>query len=388
MKILMLLENEFRKDGRVEKEIHTLFQAGHEVIVAAINISGLPAEEKREECTVLRKNISKFTVKSSVGALKVPLYFNFWRSYVRAILKHHKIDAIHIHDLPLCRIGTEVKKQYNIKLVIDLHENWPALLNVSAHTGTFLGKILSTEKQWRSYEKKCAVEANAIVTVVNEMKERISKQGIPPAKIFILENTPETGAVSELKYERDPDYFTLIYVGGISLHRGLQYVIDGIKLLVPELPVRLWIAGDGKHVPSLKEQVSNLNLQNYVKFFGMVTRAESEDLMKKANLGLIPHIRSEQSDNSSPNKLFEYMAAGLPVLASDCISVRRVLAETNSGTTYIFDSPSDFARVVKDLYSEPEKSDTFAANGIRAVRDKYNWQQGSAALIRLYSGLQ
>ena len=383
----MLLENDFLRDSRVEKEVHTLFKAGHEIIVAAISRSGLPLEERRNDCLVIRKNIPELILKTSVGALKFPIYFNFWRSFLRDILKDYKIDAIHVHDLPLCRMGIELKKKYNVKLVIDLHENWPALLSVSSHANTFIGKILSSEKQWRSYEKTCAMAADRIITVVDEMKERISRLGIPEGKIFVLENTPEINTPYELKYERDERFFTLIYIGGISFHRGLQYIIDGMSLLVPDLPVRLWIAGDGKYSHILKDQVRKLSLQKFVEFFGMVSKEKTEDLMKKADLGLIPHIRSEQSDNSSPNKLFEYMAAGLPVLASDCISVKRVIAETEIGRTYIFDSPTDFKHVLKKLYDEKRESVIFASNGTKAIREKYNWEQSSVSLLTLYSGL-
>jgi len=383
----MLLENEFRNDGRVEKEVQTLFNAGHELIVAAINSSGLASEEERANCLVIRKDISRFITKSSVGALKAPFYFNFWRNYIREILKTHAIDAIHIHDLPLSRIGSEIKKQYNIKFVLDLHENWPALLGISAHTNTLPGKILSSEKQWRQYECSSAREADAVITVVDEMKERITRLGIPSEKIYVLENTPETGSLNELKRERDDRFFTLVYIGGITFHRGLQYPISGLKLIVPELPVRLWIAGDGKFSSILKEQVKNLHLQDWVRFFGSLSKKESEALLTKANLGLIPHIRSEQSDNSSPNKIFEYMAAGLPVLASDCISIRRIIDSTGAGMTYGSDSSSDFARAVRELYNDRENSDIFAINGRKAIKEKYNWQQSSASLLQLYSAL-
>ena len=388
MKILMLLENEYLRDTRVEKEVQTLFKAGHEVIVAAITFSGLSNHENLGNCIVLRKSISKFIQRSSVGALKIPVYFNFWRRFVREILKKHEIEAIHIHDLPLCRIGIELKRQKKVKLILDLHENWPALLGISIHANTFLGKILSSEKQWRSYEKNCSLEADAVITVANEMKERISNLGISSKKIFVLENTPDNDSVSELKFETDNKFFTLIYIGGISYHRGLQYAIDGLRLLVPELPVRLWIAGDGKFSDNLKAQVKSLDLQDFVVFFGLLPKTKTVDLMKKADLGLIPHIRSEQSDNSSPNKLFEYMAAGLPVLASNCISIKRVLDETEAGITYIFDSPSDFANVVKIIYNNRGKSGLFVSNGIKAIREKYNWQQGSASLVKLYAGFK
>jgi glycosyltransferase involved in cell wall biosynthesis len=388
MKILMLLENEFLRDTRVEKEVQTLFKAGHEIIVAALTFSGLPYEERRGNCIVLRKSISKFINKTSVGALKVPIYFNFWRRYLKEVLEIYKIDAVHIHDLPLCRIGTEVKKKYNIKLVIDLHENWPALLSVSSHTNTIMGRMLSSEKQWRSYEQECASEADRIITVVTEMKERIAKLGISDKKIIVLENTPESQSITEFNFERDKRFFTIIYIGGISFHRGLQYAINGLSVLVRELPVRLWIVGDGKYCSVLRDQVMSLNLQNNVEFFGMVAKEKTDELVKKADLGLIPHIRSEQSDNSSPNKLFDYMAAGLPVLASNCNSVKRVINETNIGMTYIFDSPSDFASVIKRLYNDHEKRVILASNGKKAVTERYNWELGSISLVNLYSGLE
>jgi glycosyltransferase involved in cell wall biosynthesis len=381
----MLLENEFLRDPRVEKEVETLYKAGHQIIVAAITTSGLPGEEKRSNCIVLRKYISKFTNKSSVGALKFPFYFNFWRKFIREIIKTNSFDVIHIHDLPLSRLGVELKSTQRIKLVLDLHENWPALLEISSHTNTFPGKLLSSKKQWRSYEKENIGQADAIITVVDEMKKRISQAGINQNKIIILENTPGVNSVSDLKYDRDEKYFTLLYVGGISYHRGLQYVIDGLKLLATEIPIRLWIAGKGKYSAILKEQVKRLSIEDRVEFLGLLTREKTEALMKKSDLGMIPHVRSEQSDNSSPNKLFEYMAAGLPILASDCISVKRIVNETQSGLTYIYDSPQDFANVVKDLYHNRAKSGIFADNGKKAIREKYNWELGSEALLKLYS---
>jgi glycosyltransferase involved in cell wall biosynthesis len=81
------------------------------------------------------------------------------------------------------------------------------------------------------------------------------------------------------------------------------------------------------------------------------------------------------------------MAAGLPVLASNCTSVKRILDETNTGTTYIFDSPSDFADVVKRIFNERSIASTYSMNGINEVRNRFNWLQSSASLLKLYSDL-
>lgn len=388
MKILMLLENEYLNDPRVEKEVQTLFMSGNEIIVAAIAFSGLPEEEKRNNCIVFRRHISSFIHKSGVGALKFPFYFNFWRSYTNDIFKRVNIDVVHIHDLPLARIGIELKRKHKIKLVLDLHENWPALLKISVHTNTFMGKILSSEKEWRSYEKKCVHDSDAVIVVAEEMKVRISELGILPEKVFVLGNTPVLKTTAELKFDRDENYFTMVYLGGISYHRGLQYVIEGIKLLVPDFSVRLWIAGDGKYSEVLKEKARQLKLGDFVKFFGNIPKSGTDDLLRMADIGLIPHLRSEQSDNSSPNKLFEYMEAGLPVLASNCTSIKRVIEESAAGITYIFDSPSDFANAVKVLYTDRKKTNTFGVNGKNAVKEKYNWQKSSVALLKLYAGFK
>ena len=112
-----------------------------------------PAKTGREidtygKAIIHRKKITPFIYKSSVGCLKFPFYFNFWRKYISGLFEKENFDVIHIHDLPLSRIGVEMKKKFNARLVIDLHENWPALIKTAAHTQTFLGKLLSSNRQW------------------------------------------------------------------------------------------------------------------------------------------------------------------------------------------------------------------------------------------------
>ncbi|HJN05810.1 MAG TPA: glycosyltransferase, partial [Bacteroidales bacterium] len=148
MKILMVLDHEFPPDPRVENEINSLTKAGHEIILACYTLQNRPTCEKSGSTNIYRKPISKFIYKSSVGILKFPFYFNFWKSFLDSLSETLEFDAIHIHDLPLAKIGYEFAKKHNIPFVLDLHENWPSLLETSEHANTFLGKILSTNKQW------------------------------------------------------------------------------------------------------------------------------------------------------------------------------------------------------------------------------------------------
>mgnify|MGYP000503002106 CR=1 FL=1 len=104
MKILMVLDREFPPDIRVENEAGTLSKAGHQVSIACYTREGRSGQERIRDWTVFRRPISKFTYKSSVGALRFPFYFTFWRKFLKDVLEKGSFDAIHIHDLPLSKI--------------------------------------------------------------------------------------------------------------------------------------------------------------------------------------------------------------------------------------------------------------------------------------------
>jgi len=386
MNILMLLENDYLSDFRVQKEVHSLREAGHTLTVAAVTSGEAPYRTEREECLLFRKTMPSFIRKASVGALKFPFYFNFWFSYVSDILKDHKADVVHIHDLPLARVGNRLKEKYGATFVLDLHENWPDFLEVSQHTKSLAGRLLSSTAQWRKYEKKSVRQADCVITVVDEMKNRLVQNGAPEAKIIILENTPLLSSVTT-RNPGESEVFNLVYVGGVTQHRGLQYVIRGLALMEKGLKWHFTIAGDGRYLPELKALTVRVGIDEHVSFEGKIEKQQAESLIRRSDLAVLPHVRSVQSDNSSPNKLFEYMAAGVPVLASDCISIKRVIDETGSGVTYIYDSPENLALKLGELYLDRENLRIMGENGRKAVREHYNWENSAVSLIQMYSSL-
>ena len=86
----MILDHEFPPDIRVENEIESLVESGHEMHVACYTRKGLEEYEQLENCIVHRKPISKFIFKSSVGALKFSFYFNFWRTFIDKLCKEYQ----------------------------------------------------------------------------------------------------------------------------------------------------------------------------------------------------------------------------------------------------------------------------------------------------------
>lgn len=387
MTILMVLDHNFPPDHRVEKEIQTLTSQNHKVILACYSYNEEKSKyEEEDNLKIYRKKISTFTYKSSISILKLPFYFFFWKNFLNEIVTKHSIDAIHIHDLPLTKIGVYIKNKYKIPLIVDLHENWPASLEIATHTNTFLGKILSSNKQWRAYEKEILQKADVIITVVEEMKNRISNLGISRDKIYIVSNTINLENFHLYNEEKDPEKITLFYAGGINIHRGLQIIIRALPLILKKKSnVTLNIVGKGSYKPTLEKLVLDLNLTNHVNFLGWKNLSEISKYLAKADITLIPHLKSEQTDCSSPNKLYQYIYARKPVLTSNCKSLERIVNETKSGLVYKHDSPEDFKNVFLKMINNKNLIDL--NYGYKLIKEKYNWSKDSETLIKIYDNL-
>jgi glycosyltransferase involved in cell wall biosynthesis len=389
MKILMLLESEFPPDVRVENEIAALSEAGHEVHLACTTRKNRPPEERYGRMIIYRKAISTFIYKSSVGCLKLPFYFNFWKEYIFNLISKEKFDAIHVHDLPLSKIGAEAKRKFNVPMIIDLHENWPALLRHAPHTHTFAGRLLSSDRQWIDYEKRMLVEADLIITIIEEARDRVVSLGIEPGKIFIVSNTISLEGLSISGKKRIDDDFVLFYGGGINRHRGLQVVLDAIKILAKKsINLKLQVVGSGSYLKELEKQAARLEIESHVQFYGYKPFKEMLEMLAEADAAIIPHLRTENNDASSPNKLYQYMYLEKPVISSDCLSLKRMLTGTDAGFIYPDDSPDDLASLLENLFNNRQLLQEKGKNGRRAVISDLNWSRDSERLKNAYRTLE
>jgi glycosyltransferase involved in cell wall biosynthesis len=380
----MVLDREFPPDKRVENEIDALLNNGHDVHIACFTQHNKANYEKRGRLTIYRKPVSTFIYKSSVACLTLPFYFNFWKKFLHDILKNQVFDAIHVHDLPLVRVGAKLKNEFRTKLIADLHENWPALLLVSKHTNTLLGRLLSPIYLWRIYEKRVLKKADAIIVVVEEAKSRVIKLGIPEEKIFIVSNTINHEELAIGNITKPHKEIILFYAGGINHHRGLHNIIAAMHH-AGNSSLKFWIVGDGSYKDALVQQIKNSGLQDQVEFFGFQPFLKMMELMQQSDFALIPHLKTEHTDSTIPNKIFQYMYAGKPVIASDCLPIKRILEETGAGFVYPAENIVHLSEIFNSLY----KTDVvkMAENGRKAVVEKYNWSHDSKVLVRLYEGI-
>lgn len=385
----MLLDHPFPPDTRVENEMKSLTKAGHEVHIACFLKGNEPMYEESVYGIIHRRKVSKFMYKASVGVLKFPFYFNYWRSYVKELFSQYHFDVIHVHDLPLAKVGFEAKCKYGVRFILDLHENWPVLLQLSAHTNTFLGKLLSSNRQWVQYEKKMCGLADNIIVVVDEAKARVCGLGVGPEKVTVVSNTLNIDQFDPIeRKEFKTDKFRMLYVGGINYHRGIQYVIRAISLLKEKgIDVQFDLVGDGRYLDEIKRLIEELHVQNNVVVHGYKHYTQICDLYESANVALIPHVKSGHTDNTIPHKIFQYLYAGIPMLVSNCDPLVRIVNETHSGVSYCYDHPDELASLIAGFYAHPESLGDYIHQGRQAVVDKYNWEVDGAKLVKLYGSL-
>lgn len=388
MKILMVLEREYPEDERVSKEIRTLQKEGHQVLLACFTKQTRAANETLNEITIFRKPISEFIEKTSVGSLKFPFYFNFWRSFIQKIIRGNKVDVLHIHDLQLAKVGYEIARQNKLKFVLDLHENWPVLLELSPHTKSLLGRLLSNNKQWLAFEKKYATLADGLVVVAEEMKQRLLSKGVINENIAVVPNTSNAGIFENLDSETpDPEFITMYYAGGINEHRGLDITIKGMAKMKLPANFRFWIIGWGKSQVHLENMVAEFNLNKHVYFLGRKTHKEVLQYLLKSDIAVIPHLKNEHTDNTSPNKVFHYMAAKKPVLSSDCNYLVSVLNKSKAGLIYKNNSPTDFAEKLQYLLENKSLWKEFGEKGYQSILTEFNWDNTSKPIVKLYHSI-
>lgn len=145
----------------------------------------------------------------------------------------------------------------------------------------------------------------------------------------------------------------LIYHGVMSPNRGLQSIISAISLLVEQYPdLRMLFVGDGPGKEELVSMTAELSLQEVVVFVDSVPYIEISKYISLADAGILPFPNIEWWAVSSPIKLMEYMAMGLPVIATDITAIRHVVDQTSGAILSVDDSPDELAKAIKTFLEE------------------------------------
>lgn len=399
MKILMLLDRFFPSDIRVEKEGRTLLGAGHEVVLLCIGKEHMPNEELIDSIRVTRKKLPQGFPTLPRRAwnsfwFQVFLVYPFWRQALENAVKQHKIEALHIHDLPLVKSGLPVARKFGVPLIADLHENYPEA--IKAYPTSWKGKSVKPliVKRWKKMEKSSVAQADRVITVVDEAKQHyVSDCGVSPEKITVVMNTEDLDYFYSLPIKQEivkkyESHFVISYVGGFGHHRGIQTAILAMPKILSEIPsARLILVGSGANEAELKELAKAEKVEQAVEFTGWQPFDLVPSYIVASKICLIPHIASGHTNSTIPHKLFQYMAMGKPAVVSSARPLERIVNETGAGLVYPSGDTQALAEAVITIYRDGDLATNLGRAGKKAVKTKYNWKAEGEKLVKLYREL-
>jgi glycosyltransferase involved in cell wall biosynthesis len=164
--------------------------------------------------------------------------------------------------------------------------------------------------------------------------------------------------------------------------RGVPVLLDAAALLARQgVPFQLTLYGDGKDLARFQARARALGLtESQADFRGRVQNSEALAALPAMDVGVIPHVADESWNTTVPNKLFDYMAAGLAVVTSDARPAARIVRETGAGFVYQHADPRGLARTFATLV-DPDVRLECARRAQSAVRDTYHWEQDVERLL-------
>ncbi|MDJ0772105.1 MAG: glycosyltransferase family 4 protein [Mastigocoleus sp. MO_167.B18] len=290
-------------------------------------------------------------------------------------------DIYHFHDPELIPVGILLKR-LGAKVIYDVHENtaWEA---ISLHKRYPVVGWLKFGI-WTFLESLAKVMLDAFICVTPAIGQKF-----PPTKTFVVYNFPLTEEFQDfnhnISYCERPN--NIAYVGGITKIRAIREMVCAMELLAPSLRTKLMLIGEFSS-PELQTEVEQLLGWEKVKFFGWQSRSDVVQYLAKARLGLVIFHPERDHLEALPNKLFEYMAAGLPVIASDFPLWREIVQQIDCGLLVNPLDPKEIAQATQYLLEHPEEAEAMGKRGYEAVTSQYNWETESEKLLNLYKQLQ
>jgi len=394
-RIGMILDQQFPPDPRVENEALSLIKLGYDVFLLSYSFSGFSSFEEYRGIKVVRISANKKYIKKMRGLVNViPVYEIFLTPKIRQFIKEYEIDCLHVHDLYLLGAVLRVKGRLKIPIVSDLHENYIGGLKRYQFSTTFPGNLLISIPKWQRKEKEWLDNTDKIICVIEEAQERLLQLNLPISKISVIPNYINIKEFNDSKIDNSillkfKDIFVISYLGNFDLHRGLDLLIKGFFICREQgLKAHLLLVGDGKNRVDLERLASNLGMNDFIHFEGYRPSRDLPSYLLASNIGVIPHEKTEHTDNTIPHKLFYYMYYKRPVLVSNCRPLERIVTNTHCGLVFKNKDDEDLAKKIMVLYNDETRRKLLGENGYNSVIKEYNWEVNENRLEKLYEEIR
>ena len=287
-------------------------------------------------------------------------------------------DLYHLHDPELLLIALKLKKRGCI-VIFDAHEDLPKQVLSKHYLNTHVAKLISISIKY--YENYVCSKLDAIVTATPSIRDKFKKFA---KKSIDINNYPLLGELQSIDKDWSNILDEIAYVGGISKIRGIQEAVKALSLTKTKTKLNLVGRFSDQQTYSLAQTSSGWQ---YVNELGQLDREQVKRVLERSIAGLVTFLPVPNHIDAQPNKMFEYMSAGIPVIGSNYPLWISIIEGNECGICVNPEEPKSIAQAIDKLVSNKDLAEAMGKNGIKAVNEKYNWAIEEKNLFKLYDEL-
>jgi len=362
--------NSIDYERRIINQAKSAVDGKFQVLVIAFGRRGEPVQEDKPYGN-LHRIISPFTVG---GPLKF-IHFNFRLLF---LLQGTRTDIIHAHDLwvlPAAAVAAALKRT---KLIYDAHEYYAGLEIFNHHR---IRRFL-----WLLLESLLVRFVDVLLTVSDPLADlyRARYPSIPECRV--IRNLPLKEDPSPALAETLPENFRylLVYHGHLKPGRGLENLVRAMATVEN---AGLILIGGGELLVQLQDLIAEPDVREKVLIRNYVPLESLISTSARADIGVALFEKTSINYTYAlPNKFFEYIMAGLPVLASDIETLKQYIDTYDIGRTVDPSDPGRIAEMIKEMLGDPQRLEEWSRNA-RSAADLLNWNTESEEMLRIYENL-
>ncbi len=397
--VCLVRHNYYPENVLVQREALALRDYGFDVDVICLRGRGQTPSEEMDGIHVTRLPLRR--VKG--GALRyIYDYVSFfflatWVLTFRHLRKRYAF--IQVNSMPDFLVFTTLfARLFGAKVVLQMYEPTPELwaarqgidTQEDLEKASFRSRMVTGMLRW--IEQISLAYADAVLTVTEQLKGNYVKYGANPDKITVILNAPESRLFEHVT-ERPafateaPEQFVLISHGAIEERYGHDTMLEAIALVKDAIPgLQLRITGVGSYLEQFLEKIKTMNLENDVIYLGYVSWEQLLSELQRTDVGIVAQKSSLYSNLVHTCKMYDFMAFDKPVICSKLSSVATYF-DDESLAFFAPNDPNDLARVILDLYHNPEKRQALVRNAAKLYQE-YRWEKQREYYWAMYARME